>query len=92
MPSNGVLHSASELLKRHNVKMSAAKFNELLMKHGFLTEATRQGTNRTHRFKVITGKGLLYGENEVSPHSQKETQPHWYDERFPELLMAVGIV
>lgn len=91
VPSKGVLHSASELLKRHNIKMSAAKFNELLVERGFLMEASRKGATREHRFKVITPKGLAYGENEVSPHSQKETQPHWYDEKFGELLSTVGI-
>ena len=86
VPSKGVTHSASELLKRHGVKMSAVKFNERLVELGFLKEETRQGQNKTHRFKVITGRGLEYGENVVSPKSQKETQPHWYDERFAELL------
>ena len=89
--SKGVLHSASELLKRHNIKMSAAKFNEMLVRQGFLMEATRQGATKEHKFKVITPKGLAYGENEVSPHSQKETQPHWYDERFEELLEIIGV-
>ena len=91
VPSKGVLHSVSELLKRHNIKMTAVKFNELLVERGFLMEASRKGVTREHRFKVITPKGLAYGENEVSPHSQKETQPHWYDEKFGELLSAVGI-
>ena len=89
--SKGVLHSASELLKRHNVNMSAAKFNAMLISQGYLKEATRQGSTKEHKFKVITPKGLAYGENEVSPHNQKETQPHWYDNKFAELLKAVGI-
>lgn len=89
VPSKGVTHSASELLKRHGVGLSAVKFNERLVKMGFLTEETRQGRNGEHRFKVITGRGLEYGENVVSPKSQKETQPHWYDGRFGELVDMV---
>lgn len=89
--SKGVLHSASELLKKHNVGMTANKFNALLIQKGLLTENERQGVNKIHKFKVITPKGLEYGENEVSPHNQKETQPHWYDDKFGELLSVVGI-
>lgn len=91
VPSKGVLHSASELLKRHNINMSAAKFNALLIKQGYLDEAIRKGSTKEHKFKVITPKGLAYGENEVSPHNQKETQPHWYDSKFDELLEAIEI-
>lgn len=76
--SKGVHHSASELLKKHNVGMSVVKFNEKLMEKGFLVEATRKGTTKVHKFKVITGKGLEFGENVVSPKNQNETQPHWY--------------
>lgn len=56
---------------------------------GFLKEETRQGTTRTHKFKVITEKGKSYGENQVSPKNQSETQPRWYDDKFEELLKAI---
>lgn len=64
--SKGVHHSASELLKKHSVGMSVVKFNEKLMEKGFLVEATRKGINKLHKFKVISGKGLEFGENVVS--------------------------
>lgn len=87
--SKGVHYSASELLKKHNIGMSVVKFNERLMAKGFLVEATRKGTNKIHKFKVITGKGLEFGENVVSPKNQNETQPHWYGERFEELVSLI---
>ena len=87
--SKGVMHSASELLKRFGSKMSALKFNQQMVKLGFLKEETRQGTTRTHKFKVITEKGKSYGENQVSPKNQSETQPRWYDDKFEELLKAI---
>ena len=40
--SKGVMHSASELLKRFGSKMSALKFNQQMVKLGFLKEETRQ--------------------------------------------------
>lgn len=87
--SKGVHHSASELLKKHSVGMSVVKFNEKLMEKGFLVEATKKGANKVHKFKVISGKGLEYGENVVSPQNQNDTQPHWYDEKFEELVRLV---
>lgn len=87
--SKGVHHSASELLKKYSVGMSVVKFNEKLMEKGYLVEATRKGTSKLHKFKVISGKGLEYGENVVSPKNQNDTQPHWYDDKFKELVRLV---
>lgn len=87
--SKGVMHSASELLKRFGSKMSALKFNQQMVKLGFLKEETRQGTTKIHKFKVITEKGKSYGENQVSSKNQNETQPRWYDDKFEELLKAI---
>lgn len=87
--SKGVMHSASELLRMNNVQMSALKFNSKLVAAGILKEATRQGKTKLHKFKVITDKGLLFGENQVSPKNPQETQPRWYDDKFAELLKAI---
>lgn len=88
--SKGVTHSATELLKRFDTKISILKFNQKLMDIGFLKEETRQGSTKTHKFKVITAKGQAYGENQVSPKNQSETQPRWYDSKFQELLKLIG--
>lgn len=84
--SKGVMHSATELLKRFDVKISILKFNQKMVELGFLKEETRQGKSKLHKFKVITAKGKEYGENQVSPKNQSETQPCWYDDKFEELL------
>lgn len=90
VPSKGVMHSASELLKRFNPKVSIVKFNQKLVELGFLKEETRQGATKLHKFKVITSKGREFGENQVSPKNQNETQPRWYDDKFQELLNLIG--
>lgn len=87
--SKGVMHSASELLRKNNIQMSALKFNSKLVAAGILKEATRQGKTKLHKFKVITDKGLTFGENQVSPKNPQETQPRWYDDKFAELLKAI---
>lgn len=88
--SKGVMHSATELLKRFDAKISILKFNQKLMEMGFLKEETRQGSTKLHKFKVITAKGEDYGENQVSPKNQSETQPRWYNNKFQELLKLIG--
>lgn len=88
--SKGVLHSASDLLKKFDVKMSAIKLNKKLLEAGFIREETRQGKEKLHKYKVITDKGLLYGENKVSTQNQLETQPYWYDDKFMDLLQLLG--
>lgn len=84
--SKGVIHSASELLQRFSSKLSVVKFNLRMVELGYLKEETRQGSSKLHKFKVITAKGKEYGENQVSPKSQSETQPRWYDDKFEELI------
>lgn len=88
--SKGVMHSASELLKRFGSKMSAIMFNQKMIELGYLREETRQGKTNPHKFKVITAKGQPYGENQVTPKNQNETQPRWYDSRFQDLLKLIG--
>lgn len=90
VPSQGVLKSASELLKENGYTMSAIKFNMLLVEQGYLETLTRPTSGgAVKKFKSITAKGKPYGENQVSPKNQKETQPQWYADRFGELYNLV---
>ena len=78
------------LLREHGVGMSAALFNERLAGAGLLARLTRRnGKGETVGFWSVTSAGLEYGKNLTSPASPRETQPHWYVERFPELLNLV---
>ena len=82
--------AASQLLKECGAKMSALAFNRMLVQQGYLAEMERtaaKGMRKT--FKCITKKGLYYGENGVSPHNPKETQPRWYVSKFKDLLSVV---
>lgn len=82
--------AASQLLKECGAKMSALAFNRMLVQQGYLAEMERtaaKGMRKT--FKCITKKGLYYGENGISPHNPKETQPRWYVSKFKDLLSVV---
>ena len=85
------MKSLTTLLKENNCGISVLKFNMLLMEHGYVEEKERQSTkgNGVKKFKSLTDKGLQYGENLVSPHNQRETQPLYYSDTFMELFGKV---
>lgn len=86
--------SATELLRRFDVSISAKAFNVLLENNGLIKRATRPSTKAPEKqkeFWVITGKGLMYGKNVVDHRCPRETQPHWFESRFNELLKTVGL-
>jgi prophage antirepressor-like protein len=86
--------SATEGLKQHGVSLGVRYFNALLESNGLLTKMRRPSTkspDQQKEFWAITPKGLLYGKNIVDPRCQRETQPHWYQSRFAELLAKVGL-
>ena len=87
---NGAKHSATELLKSHGVGLSARKFNELAVKAGLLEIKERKGTNKVHKYCEISKKGLAYGENDINEKNMNQTQPHWYDNKFGEVLEIIG--
>lgn len=87
---NGAKHSATELLKYHGVGLSARKFNELAVKAGLLELKERKGTTKVHKYCEITKKGLAYGENDINEKNMNQTQPHWYDSKFGEVLEIIG--
>ncbi|ARF68922.1 hypothetical protein B7C51_15640 [Paenibacillus larvae subsp. pulvifaciens] len=87
-----VTESATVLLKKHKIPIGAAKFNTLLIQHGLLEEKERPSRKgKIKLFKSLTDKGLEYGKNIVSPHSPRETAPHYFANKFPELIEQVGL-
>lgn len=78
--------SLTALLKRHDIKLSASVYNTILRDLGVLEMRTRKTSKGEDKsFWVITDKGQRFGKNLTSPASPRETQPHWYTERFSEL-------
>lgn len=90
--SQGAMHSATFLLKERSNPISVLQFNQKMMAAGYLEEKERPSKSKgISRFKCLTEKGLIYGENEVCPKNSLETQPHYYDDKFDELLEILGI-
>lgn len=87
MPTKAV----TALIKDFDLRMSAPAFNKLLEAHGFLKEMQRRNSKQEYvGFWSVTDKGLKFGKNLTSPQSPRETQPHWYVDRFLELADLIG--
>lgn len=86
-PSNGVLKSATELLRRNKESMSIHDFNRMMVEAGYLKENERTTSGgKKAKFKTLTDKGLEFGENLVSKYCPMETQPEYYTGKFQTLL------
>lgn len=87
---NHDMKALSTLLKENGYPISAVKFNQILVEHGYLEERERKSSNgNTKKYKALTDKGLAYGENAVNPHNQKEVQPLYYSDKISELYELV---
>lgn len=83
--------SATALLKDNGIRYAPAAFSRALASLGFLKRLQRKDSKGEMRdFWSVTEKGLQYGKNLTSPQSPRETQPHWYVDRFLELAKLVG--
>jgi len=79
----------TNLLKRYNVGLSAAKANKILIAKGILTEGTRPSETepgKVRTFKVLTGLGLRYGINKAQ-QLVDETTPRYFEDAFEELVV-----
>jgi len=89
--SSRLTFSATVLLAEHGKPMTAQKFNIIAVERGYLTEESRPSTTKGIKlFKCLTDKGLAYGKNMTSPNNQRETAPHYYADKFDELLVLLG--
>ena len=87
MPTKAV----TALIKENNISSTAPGFNRALAAHGFLKVMQRKNSKGVSvDFWSVTERGLQYGKNLTSPQCPRETQPHWYVDRFLELAALVG--
>lgn len=84
--------SLTQLLRDHGLRHSAASVNQMLHDAGILERRKRKDrVGNTKGFWCITEKGQGFGKNIVSPQSPRETQPHYYRDRFYDLLVIAGL-
>jgi hypothetical protein len=87
MPTKAI----TALIKDHGIASTAAAFNRALAAKGLLKQLQRKNSKQEMvDFWCVTDKGMTYGKNLTNPQSPRETQPHWYVDRFLELATLVG--
>lgn len=87
-----VTKSLTTLLRENGIKTATSKINTKLIGLGLLEIKERPAKDGGVReFKSLTEKGLKYGKNLISPKSPRETQPHYYESTFPNLLKLLGL-
>lgn len=87
--------SLSALLKANGIRMSATLAYQQLAKLGIVEHKerrSRSGVNGIKRFWAMTAKGCMYGKNITSPANPRETQPHFFESKFQELLRLLETV
>lgn len=87
--------SLTQLLKIHGVRLSAGQVYTQLAKLGVTEQKvrpSRSGVGGVKRFWSLTAKGCMYGKNITSPANPRETQPHFFESRFAELLRLLETV
>lgn len=84
--------SMTNLLKQHNAEISVVKANKILVTMGILEDKERPSSKyegKIKKYKALTEQGLAYGINKENPSSPGQTTPHYYVEKFDELLAII---
>lgn len=84
--------SMTNLLKQHNAEISVVKANKILVAMELLEDKERPSSKyegKIKKYKALTPKGLDYGINKENPSSPGQTTPHYYVEKFDELLSLI---
>ena len=84
--------SMTNLLKQRHADISTVKANKALVALGLLEEKERPSTKhagKMKKFKALTEKGLVYGENRESFSTPEQTSPYYYVDKFDELLALI---
>lgn len=87
--------SLSALLKANGIRLTANQVYHQLAKLGIVEQKTRQsrsGPKGIKKFWSLTAKGCMYGKNITSPANPRETQPHFFESRAPELFRLLDTV
>ena len=84
--------SMTNLLKQHNAEISVVKANKILVVLELLEEKERPSSKyegKIKKYKALTEKGLTYGVNKENPSSPGQTTPHYFTDKFDELLSLI---
>lgn len=84
--------SMTKLLKQNNAGISTVKANKILVALELLEDKERPSSKypgKIKKYKALTEKGLTYGINQENPNTPGQTTPHYYVDKFPDLLSII---
>jgi len=84
--------SMTKLLKQHAADISTVKANKILVALELLEDKERPSSkypDKIKKYKALTEKGLTYGINQENLNTPGQTTPHYYVDKFPELLAII---
>jgi hypothetical protein len=84
--------SMTNLLKSKDAGISTVKANKILLGIGILEEKERPSSkypDKIKKYKVLTEKGLDFGENRENPSSPGQTTPYYFVDKFDDLLLLI---
>ncbi|EAN8596565.1 KilA-N domain-containing protein [Salmonella enterica] len=87
--------SLSALLKQYGIRLTANQAYHQMVKLGIVEQRerySRTAINNIKKFWSLTAKGCMFGKNITSPANPRETQPHFFASKFPELLKLLDTV
>ncbi len=87
--SSRVTKSLTALLEENNVGMTAREVYPILERKGIVERKYRKARCGEKRFWNVTAYGRLYAKNVTNPTNSRETQPHFYESRFNELINII---
>lgn len=91
--SSGATKSATALLADYGKPYTIHAFNKALIELGFLETLTRVNSKGEEvLFRKVTEKGSRWGKNVTAPQNPREVQPHWYIDKFENLLTLIEAV
>ena len=89
--SKGQLHSATYLLKKYGCNFNATIFNVSAHSSGLIKKMERKGKGGiTRTWWALDEPGKEFGEDLVSDKCPSQTQIHWYDDKFTQVLDIIS--
>ena len=82
----------TNLLKQNKSDISVVKANKILVVLELLENKERPSSKyegKIKKYKALTDKGLEYGINKENHSSPGQTTPHYFVEKFDELLLLI---
>jgi hypothetical protein len=78
-----------EIKTRKSRQIKKEKISQMLLELEFNNIDENIKSETIREFKSLTEKGLKFGKNLINPNNELQTQPHYFESSFAELLNLI---